>query len=484
MADSSGPQGWSSQAPGKLRGELPNAVEVALHGRSLAAAGRLLGRGGRADTAPIAQQPSRDDLPALLGGPPGVTATPPPWPLVDQETLADITRVITQETLCPVGAEGTQGEFERAFAALHGRRYGLAVNGGTAALMLALHGAGVQPGDEVIVSPFTWGASVSCVLQNLAIPVFADIDPHTFTLDPAAVAKRVTPRTRAIVVVHIFGFPADMTRIMEVAAKYELAVVEDCAQAHGARHAGHLVGSWGTVGAFSLQASKNLTGGEGGILVCDDRAIYERAMSMGSHPQRLVAELELPEFRERIDSLAYNFRMHSMSAAMANSQLKYLEQWTLARNRNAHALYEHVRDLGCLRIPDPLLEVDRHAYYNIPFTYRLGPLPLSRDEWVAALKAEGVSAGVYVRVPLYLRKRFQEHDYFGRGYPWALADEPVEYRRGDCPVAEEIAEVEFQVGGNYYVDCPELMQQYGAAMRKVAANATALRAHFDSTAPA
>lgn len=210
---------------------------------------------------------------------------------------------------------------------------------------------------------------------------------------------------------------------------------------------------------FSLPASKNLTGGEGGILICDDREVYERAMSMGTHPHRLVVELELPEFREKIDSLAFNYRMHSMSAALANTQLKYLEEWTQARGRNAQRLYDGVRDLPCVAIPEPLLETERHAYYKIPFTYRPGVIPLSRSEFVEALKAEGVNAGDYVRVPLYLRPRFQNHDYFGRGYPWAIANEPVVYRRGDCPVAEEMAHVEFQVGGNYYVDSAELMSE-------------------------
>ena len=417
---------------------------------------------------------------ALLGGEPAVNLELPPWPLVDAESLAEITRVITQETLCPVGAEGTQGEFERNFAALHGRKYGLAVNGGTAALMLALHGAGVQPGDEVIASPFTWGASVSCILQNFAIPIFADIDPDTFTLDPKSIEAKITPRTKAIVVVHIFGFPADMTAIMEVANRHGLAVVEDCAQAHLAKHAGRMVGSFGTVGAFSLQASKNLTGGEGGILICDDREVYERAMSMGTHPQRLSAELELPEFRDKIDSLAFNYRMHSMSAALANSQLKYLEGWTLARNRNARRLYEDVADLPYIGIPRDLPETERHAYYNVPFTYTPGVLPLSRDEYVQALKAEGVNVGVYVRTPLYLRPRFQNHDYFGRGYPWTLSPEPIAYREGDCPVTEAMAKVEFQVGGNYYVDEPQLMAQIGAAMRKVGDDAGALRTYFDA----
>jgi len=424
--------------------------------------------------------PAMPETAALLGGTPAVTAELAPWPLVDQEALTEITRVITEETLCPVGAEGTQGEFERAFAEMHGRKYGLAVNGGTAALMLALHGAGVQPGDEVIASPFTWGASVSCILQNLAIPIFADIDPNTFTLDPDSIERKITPRTKAIVVVHIFGFPADMTRIMAVAERHGLAVIEDCAQAHAGMHAGRMLGSWGTVGAFSLQASKNLTGGEGGILICDDREVYERAMSMGTHPQRLYAELELPEFREKIDSLAFNYRMHSMSAAMANVQLKYLEGWTIARGQNARHLYDAVRGLPYINIPEPLLETERHAYYNIPFTYERDVIPLSRDEFVEALKAEGVGANVYVRVPLYLRPRFQNHDYFGRGYPWAIADEPVIYRKGDCPVAERMAKVEFQVGGNYYVENPVLMEQIAAAFRRVGENAPALRAHFDS----
>ena len=203
-------------------------------------------------------------------------------------------------------------------------------------------------------------------------------------------------------------------------------------------------------------------------------------MSMGTHPQRLYAELELPQFREKIDSLGFNYRMHSMAAAMANTQLKYLEEWTLARGRNARQLYAEVADLPYIEVPEALPETDRHAYYNIPFTYRPDVIPLSRTEFVDALKAEGVSGNVYVRVPLYLRPRFQNHDYFGRGYPWALADEPIEYRKGDCPVAERMAKVEFQVSGNYYVDSPELMSQVAAAFRKVGENATALRVHFDA----
>jgi len=133
-----------------------------------------------------------------------------------------------------------------------------------------------------------------------------------------------------------------------------------------------------------------------------------------------------------------------------------------------------------VNVPDPLLETDRHAYYNIPFTYEPDVIPLSRDEFVEALKAERVAANIYVKVRLYLRPRFQNHDYFGRGYPWALSPEPIEYRKGDCPVAERMAKIEFQVSGNYYVDERELMAQIGTAIRKVGENAGELRSWFDA----
>ena len=204
-------------------------------------------------------------------------------------------------------------------------------------------------------------------------------------------------------VVHLFGYPADMEALLAVADARGLPVIEDCAQATGAWYRNRRVGAWGAFGAFSLQASKTLTGGEGGILVCDDRERYERAMSMGTHPQRLVAELELPEFRQRIDSLAFNFRMHTASAAIANVQLRHLDEWTETRAKNAQRLYDAVRDLPYLEgqePPDPR-EGSRHAYYHVPFTYVPGVLPIGRDRFLEALAAEGVPAGLYVGVPFH-----------------------------------------------------------------------------------
>jgi dTDP-4-amino-4,6-dideoxygalactose transaminase len=415
------------------------------------------------------------ERPALLGGPRAVTRPLPVWPRIDEKALREVERVLSSEPLCPVGNDGIQGEFENHFARLHGRRFALATNGGTAALMLSVHGAGVLPGDEVICSPFTWGASIACVLQCAALPVFADIDPVSYALDPESIRARITPRTRAIVVVHLFGHPADMDAILRVAREHGLAVIEDCAQATGALYRGRRVGSLGDFGAFSLQASKTLTGGEGGILVCDDRAMYERAMSMGTHPVRLEKELELPEFRRRIDSLAFNFRMHTASAAIANAQLPHLDAWTEQRGRSAARLYQALRDLPYVRSQEPPRDPgSRHAYYHVPFRYVPGVLPIDRDRFLLALLAEGVPAGLYVRVPFHMRPRIRDHDWMGRGFPWSLVPDPPRYREGDCPVAEQAAREEWQIKASLHEDAPELLDQIDRAVRKVGDHAEEL----------
>lgn len=413
---------------------------------------------------------------ALLGGPKAVRTAYPEWPRIDEHVIAEVVRVLTSEPLCPVGNTGIQGEFENRFAAYHGRRFALATNGGTAALMLSVHGSGVEPGDEVIVSPFTWGASVACILQCGAIPVFADISPGTFCLDPESVRQKIGARTRAIMVVHLFGCPADMDALLALGREHDLAVIEDCAQATGARYKGRRVGALGDFGAFSLQASKNLTGGEGGILICDERRMYERAMSMGTHPQRLVAELELEEFRSKIDSLAFNFRMHTASAAIANAQLDHLQEWTEWRQRNAKQIYAALRDAEFLKIPEGPDEAagSEHAYYHVPFLLEPDALPIDRDLFVRALEAEGVPCGPYVAVPLYLRPRMQNRDYMGRGYPWSLVPDPPRYARGDCPVAEALCRQEWQIKASLHEQVPDLIAQIAEAVYKVEASADEL----------
>ena len=196
-------------------------------------------------------------------------------------------------------------------------------------------------------------------------------------------------------------------------------------------------------------------------------------MSLGTHPLRLEAELELDEFRQRIDSLAYNFRMHTACAAMANTQLKYLDDWTQARNRNARRLYDAVRELPFLQVQEPPGEASgsRHAYYRVPFLYVPGVLPIDRDLFSAALRAEGVPAQAYVRVPFYLRPRFQQRDWLGRGFPWSLGEPPSQYEAGDCPVAEALCAQELELEGSLHEDVPELIDQIADAIAKVGESA-------------
>jgi dTDP-4-amino-4,6-dideoxygalactose transaminase len=409
---------------------------------------------------------------ALLGGPRAVTEAPPVWPRIDDATLEAVTRVLRDEPLCPVGATGIQGEFEARFRDLHQRRFALATNSGTAALMLSLHGSGVLPGDEVVCSPFTWGASIACALQCGAIPRFADIDPATYALDPASVEAQINERTSAILVVHLFGYPAPMSELEAIASRHGLVLVEDCAQAAGGRYRGRRLGSCGHFSAFSLQASKNLTGGEGGILLCDERIPYERAMSMGTHPARLVEELELPQFRERIDSLAFNFRMHTASAAIANAQLDSLDGWSDHRRGNAGAFYAMIEDVPGVEAQTPPAEDgSQHAYYHLPLRFVPEAMPIDRDRFVEALVAEGVPAGTYVRVPFYLRPRLQNRDWLGREYPWSLADNPPQYARGDCPVAEAAGLTEIQLKVSLHEPCAGYVSQLANAFRKVASQA-------------
>ena len=414
---------------------------------------------------------------ALLGGPKSVTKPVAPWPRVDDEVVAEVTRVLTTESLCPPGKGSIIGQFEDNFARWVGRNFALATNGGTAALHAGLLACGVQAGDEVITTPHTWGASTASILHCMAVPIFADIRPDNFTINPASIERKITPRTRAILAVHIYGEPCDMDAIMAVAKRHGIKTVEDCAQAHGARYKGRLVGTLGDVAAFSFQASKNLTGGEGGMMLCDDRATLERAMGLATHPARLEKELTLDEPIKYMDSLAYNYRMHTLAAAIANCQLKYLTRWQAERHRNLLYLADRIADLDFVRLSTFDYPI-QHGCYHVGLRLVPDVLPLDRDQVQQLLRAEGWAQDNYVGTPIYLRPRFKDRNYFGNGQPWALADPAVQYAEGDCPMAELACRTELTPTGPPREPDPELMDQWALALRKVARHADAAAEWF------
>jgi len=230
---------------------------------------------------------SREKL-AIFGGEPAVKVQAPKWPIIGEEETNRIINQLRIGKLSIADRSGVIAEFEDLFAKYHNIKYALATYCGTASLHSAIFGVGVEPGDEVIVPSFTWITTATSVLQSNAIPVFCDISNESFGIDPKDFEKKITKRTKAIIVVHLWGIPVEMEKIMNVARKHNIAVVEDSAQAHGAIYKGKKVGTIGDVGCFSFQATKSMCTGEGGMLITDELGIYERAMLLGHHPARLT----------------------------------------------------------------------------------------------------------------------------------------------------------------------------------------------------
>ena len=266
----------------------------------------------------------------------------------------------------------------------------------------------------------------------------------TYTLDPQAVEARITPYTKAILVVHIFGQPADMDGLLAVARRHGLPVIEDCAQATGGRYRGQYVGTIADVGCFSFGDGKQIIGGDGGMVLTNDAGIHERACAIGSHPARQERDIQDPALTPYIDSLTYTYRIHPLAAVIIREQLRHMDAWNAERRVNHERLSQGLVGVPGLR---PVAETPggEHVYHRHSPTIVPNELGgVDRATIVAALEAEGVPANLgYVRQPVHLRARFQDRAYFfGRQYPWAAhpsgrGADAVAYRAGDCPVAEQ-----------------------------------------------
>jgi perosamine synthetase len=282
--------------------------------------------------------------------------------------------------------------FEEAFAEVCGVQHAVATSSGTTALQIALLAHGIGPDDEVITTPFTFVASASSILFTGARPVFVDIEEDTFNIDPARIEKKITPRTKAMMPVHLYGHPCDVDAILEIAERHGLVVVEDAAQAVGAEYHGRRAGSFGT-GCFSLYATKNITTAEGGMITTDDPEIADRARLLRSHGSRQ---------RYYHESLGYNFRMTDIQAAIGLVQIQKLEQYTAARQNNAAYLTQHLRGV----VTPVVREGCRHVFHQ--YTVRI---PEGRDEAVEHLKAAGVGVGIFYPLPLHRQKLLLDLGY-------------------------------------------------------------------------
>jgi hypothetical protein len=348
---------------------------------------------------------------AVDNGAPVRTAPLPPWPYFgEDEVEAAVAALRSGRVNYWTGEEGRR--FEREFAAFTGCAYAVAVANGTVALELALQALGVGPGDEVIVPSRTFIASASCAVMRGATPVVADVDPVSQNLTAETVAAALTPRTKAIIAVHLAGWPCEMDSILELAQEKGLFVIEDCAQAHGATYKGRPVGSFGDAAAFSFCQDKIMTtGGEGGMLTTNRREVWERAWSYKDHGKSYATVYHRehpPGFRWLHESFGTNWRMTEMQAAIGRVQLRKLPAWVAKRRRNAAVLTGHFCRLPALRVTVPPEDVG-HAYYKY---YTFVRPELLKDGWdrdrvMLAVQAEGIPCFVGSCSEIYREEAFR-----------------------------------------------------------------------------
>lgn len=324
-----------------------------------------------------------------------------------------------------------EAEWEDYFGVGHA----VSVNSATSGLYAAVGAAGVSPGDEVVVSPYTMAASATAALIWGGVPVFADIDPETFCITADTIRSRLTERTRAIIVVDLFGWPADMDPIMQLAEEHDLVVIEDAAQAPGARYRGRYAGTLAHMGVFSLNRHKTIQTGEGGIVVTDDPDLADRLQLIRNHAEAVVGE---KGHQDLTNLVGFNFRMCEIEAAIASEQLKKLDSLLAARHEIADRLTEALSDMEGLAPPQPGEDIV-HGYYEYVVRYDASVLGVHRDRFTAALRAEGIPAVEAYVQPLYLEPLFQHRIAIGRdGFPFTLAAPTVSYDRGICPVTERM----------------------------------------------
>lgn len=371
---------------------------------------------------------------ALHGGTPVRTEPDLPWPIHGDEERAALDGVLESGNWGGFPFPNERANlFAERFAACHGARFGLAAANGTVTLKVALRAVGVAAGDEVIVPPLTWIATATAALDVNAVPVFADVEPGSYCLDPEAVAEAVTPRTRAIVPVHLGCRMADMDRLRAIAERHDLALIEDCAHAHGARWNDRGAGSLGDLGSFSFQSSKLMTAGEGGALVTDDERLHQRCLSLVNCGRKLPG---YDGFEGRVTG--WNDRMTEWQAAVLAAQLDRLEDQTAVREANTLYLERQLEAIEGIEPLERDPRLTRSACFQFVLRYRAeGFRGVQRDRFARALWAEGIhcTSHLYSLVPNDPYFRAATSDYptlrprYGDGIDTSAADGCTNARR-------------------------------------------------------
>lgn len=395
---------------------------------------------------------------AVDGGAPVRTEEFPAWPIYGQLEEQLILDVIRSGKW---GGSGTVQsseyspklpEMERRFAELHNAAHAISVVNGTVAITVALQAAGVKPGDEVIVPPYTFIATAAAALAYSAVPVFVDIEEDTLLLDPEKIAGAVTPRTKAVIPVHLAGAPANMSRIMEVAAVHQLRVIEDSAQAVGASWEGRSVGAIGDFGTFSLQSSKNLNSGEGGIILTNDQELADIAWSLCN-----VGRSRTGGWYQH-DRIGQNFRMTELQAAIVLAQMSRLEEQMQRRESNAKLLTELLNQIKGITVVKSDPRITRHAFHLYMFRISSEATDrIDKSDFIKKVNAEGIPIS-YGYVPLNRNEAIVKATR-------ALTGEDRSYA---CPVSERVSDKEvLWLTQNVLLADEQAMYDIAAAIRKV-----------------
>ncbi|MEX2718997.1 MAG: DegT/DnrJ/EryC1/StrS family aminotransferase [Candidatus Sigynarchaeum springense] len=386
---------------------------------------------------------------AMDGGPKAVPddLVKVPWPVITEEDVAAVSAALRSNQIW--GNAPNVVALEKEWAAYCGVEHCHGTNGGTAALHMALAGAGVGPGDEVIVPAYTFHSSASCILHHNAIPVFADIDFATFTLDPKKIEEKITAKTKAIIGVDLFGLPANWDAINKIAKKHGLVTIEDGCQAHGAAIDGRKTGSLADVAAFSLNGSKNLPGAEGGLLVTGNKDIFDKSKILEMAVQVVEGKRVYPAY-----SFGWNYRMNELSAALTRSRLKHLDELNAARRKNCEYLSGELNKLEGIITPTvPAGFTHVYHMYRIGLDPALGerykvPMPELKTGIMFALNSEGVPTTTWVSDILSRQGIYTALRGYGNGCPWTCpygSGAKRDYASEVYPAAQRLVDTTFNV---------------------------------------
>lgn len=398
---------------------------------------------------------------AINGGPKTCTNAWPSWPIWDDREREGLMSVLES-------GKWWYGdrvkEFESAYAAFQNARFGVTASSGTTALEASLLALGVGAGDEVIVPPYTFVATASAVLRVNAVPIFADIQPHTLCIDPDDVERKITHRTRAVIPVHLAGYVADMDRLNEIGRARRIAIVEDACHSWGSQWRGKGTGAVGTCGVFSFQASKNITSAEGGIMLTDDEDLAEQCRSFTNVGRRKGGAW----YQHFL--LGSNLRLTEFQAALLLAQLSRLEAHTLKRQANAEILIAGLRGLPGITPLENDPRMTRRGYHLFCFRIDAGVLGLTRERFLEALNAEGVPATAGYTTPLYKNPVFLRGEQGADGCPVTCPyydGQPVDYAQVCCPVCEQVCQDTCWIFHSVLLADEPAMHGIVAAIRKV-----------------